>query len=70
MANRPIENDLHKEITVNGYKLVERKEKTLVIPEAFSGTPKMTIFTHFRSIQPHWRLSNYRSYTNCEGDLY
>ena len=63
MANRPTENDLLEEIIVNGYKLVERKEKTLVIPEAFDGTPKKTIITHFRSIQPHWRLFNYRSIT-------
>ena len=61
MANRPTEYDLIKEIIVNGYKLVDREEKT-VIPEAFDGTPKMTIFTHFRSIQPHWRLFNYRSH--------
>ena len=62
MANRPTENDYLQEIIVNGYKLVERKEKTLV-PEAFGGTPKMTIFTHFRSIEPHGRLFNYRSIT-------
>ena len=54
---------LLEEIIVNGYKLVESKEKTLVIPEAFDGTPKKTIITHFRSIQPHWRLFNYRSIT-------
>ena len=63
MANRPTENDLHKEITVNGCKLVERKETNLVIPKAFDNTPKMTTFTHFRSIEPHWRLFNYRSIT-------
>ena len=63
MANRPTENDLLEEIIVNGYKLVERKEKTQVNPKAFDDTPKMTIFTHFRSIEPHCRLSNYRSIT-------
>ena len=62
MANGPTENDLLQEIIRNGYKL-ERKEETLVIPEAFDGTPKKTIFTHFRSIQAHWRLFNYRSIT-------
>ena len=63
MATRPTENDRLREITVNGYKLVERKEKTLVIPEAFDGKPKKTIFTHFRSLQPHGRLFDYRSIT-------
>ena len=61
--NRPTENDYLKEIIVNGYKLVERKEKILVIPEASDRTPKTTIHEHFRSIQPHYRLFNYRSYT-------
>ena len=63
MANRHTENDLLEEIIVNGYKLVNRNEKTLVIPKAFDSTPKKTIFTHFRSIQAHWRLFNYRSIT-------
>ena len=66
MANRPTENDLLQEIIKYGYKLVERKEETLVIPEAFDSTPKKTIFTHFRSIEAHWRLFNYRSITFTE----
>ena len=66
MANRPTENDLLEEIILNGYKLVNRNEKTLVIPEAFDSTPKKTIFTHFRSIEPHYRSFNYRSVTVIE----
>ena len=50
MANRPTENDYLQEIIVNGYKLVERKEKTNDEPIASDNTLKITRFIHSRSI--------------------
>ena len=38
------------EMKVNGYHLVERKQKTNVDPKASDNTPKMTISVHSRSI--------------------
>ena len=38
------------EMKVNGYHLVERKQKTNVDPKASDNTPKMTISIHSRSI--------------------
>ena len=38
------------EMKVNGYHLVERKQKTNVDPKAPDNTPKMTIIIHSRSI--------------------
>ena len=38
------------EMKVNGYHLVERKQKTNVDPKASDNTPKMTIINHSRSI--------------------
>ena len=38
------------EMKVNGYHLVERKQKTNVDPKASDNTPKMTIVIHSRSI--------------------
>ena len=38
------------EMKVNGYHLVERKQKTNVDPKASDNTPKMTMTVHSRSI--------------------
>ena len=41
---------LVREMKVNGFHLVERKQKTNVDPKASDNTPKMTISVHSRSI--------------------
>ena len=44
------------EMKVNGYHLVERKQKTNVDPKASDNPPKMTISVHSRSIdEEDWR---------------
>ena len=49
MENHGITTMVH-EMKVNGFRLVDRKQKTLINAAASDGTPKMTIFIHIRSI--------------------
>ena len=49
MENHGITTMIHQ-MKVNGFLLVERKQKTLINAKAPDGTPKMTIFIHIRSI--------------------
>ena len=49
LENHIITTAVH-EMKVNGYHLVDKKQKTLVDPKASDGTPKMTVIKHSRSI--------------------
>ena len=50
MENHGITTMVHQ-MKVNGFLLVERKQKTII--KASDGTPKMTIFIHIRSIDDY-----------------
>ena len=50
MENHGITTMVHQ-MKVNGFLLVERKQKTII--KAPDGTPKMTIFIHIRSIDDY-----------------
>ena len=52
MENHGITTMVH-EMNVNGFRLVERKQKTLINAKASDGTPNMTIFIHIRSIDDY-----------------
>ena len=49
LENHIITTTVH-EMKVNGYHLVDKKQKTLVDPKASDGAPKMTVIKHSRSI--------------------
>ena len=52
MKNHGITTMVH-EMKVNGFLLVERKQKTIINSKASDGTPKMTIYIHIRSIDDY-----------------
>ena len=70
LENHVITTTVH-EMKVNGYHLVNKKQKTIVDPKASDGTPKMTIINHSRSIDDRsyavqWNLIEGKD--ECEED--
>ena len=59
LENHVITTTVH-EMKVNGYHLVNKKQKTIVDPKASDGTPKMTIINHSRSIDDRCSVESYR----------
>ena len=52
MENHGITTMVHQ-MKVNGFLLVERKQKAIINADASDGTSKMTIYIHIRSIDDY-----------------
>ena len=52
MENHGITTMVHQ-MKVNGFLLVEKKQKTIINTKASDETPKMTIYIHIRSIDDY-----------------